>query len=152
MKEEIRHELVMLPYHSVFDWLEAEVQQDGTVILRGEVTRPTLKTDAEIKVRALEGVNRISNTIEVMPVSDHDEDLRRAVYRAVYASDSPLFKYAHQSVGPIHILVKNGHVTLKGVVDNEADGQIAFIRARGVSGAFSVKNELQTADGSKPIS
>jgi hyperosmotically inducible protein len=151
LNNEIRHELVMMPYYSVFDWLQAEVQPNGKVILSGEVTRPTLKKDAESRVRNLEGVSELTNNIEVLPLSDFDDDLRTGLYRAIYRYDSPLFRYALQSVGPIHIIVKNGHVTLKGVVASEQDSQLAYMAARQVPGAFEVKNELQV-ESEKTIS
>jgi hyperosmotically inducible protein len=73
------------------------------------------------------------------------------LYRAIYQSEGPLFKYALRSVGPIHILVKNGHVTLKGVVASEGDKQIAGIAANGVSGVFGVTNDLKVEE-SQPVS
>lgn len=140
--KEVRHELVMLPYYSVFDWLEFEVKPDGTVILKGEVTRPTLKSDAEGVVKRIESVERVVNQIEVLPLSPNDDRIRRAVYWALFGGDSQLFRYSMGSVPPIHILVKNGNVTLKGVVANEADRNLANLKASGVPGVFSVKNEL----------
>lgn len=140
--KEVRHELVTLPYYSVFDWLEYEVQNNGTVILRGEVVRPTTKSDAEGRVKDIDGVSGVLNQIEVLPVSPSDDRARRALYRAIYNFNSPLFRYATQSVPPIHLIVKRGHATLKGVVATRADAQQAYIRARGVPGLFSVKNEL----------
>ena len=143
LKEEVRHQLVTLPYYTVFDWLEAQVKPDGTVTLMGEVTRPTVKDDAEHRVKRLESVSRVIDNIEVLPLSPMDDELRVALYRAIYRFDSPLFRYGTQSVPPIHIIVKNGHVTLKGVVLNEGDSQLAYMAARGVPGTFEVKNELQ---------
>jgi len=143
LKEEVRHQLVTLPYYTVFDWLEAQVKPDGTVTLMGEVTRPTVKDDAEHRVKKLESVSRVIDNIEVLPLSPMDDELRVALYRAIYRFDSPLFRYGTQSVPPIHIIVKNGHVTLKGVVLNEGDSQLAYMAARGVPGTFEVKNELQ---------
>jgi BON domain len=143
LKEEVRHQLVTLPYYTVFDWLQAQVKPDGTVTLMGEVTRPTVKDDAEHRVKKLEAVSRAINNIEVLPLSPMDDELRVALYRAIYRFDSPLFRYGTQSVPPIHIIVKNGHVTLKGIVLNEGDSQLAYIAARGVPGTFEVKNELQ---------
>jgi hyperosmotically inducible periplasmic protein len=139
---EVRHELVTLPYYGVFDWLEYEVQNDGIVILRGQVVRPTTKSDAEGRVKDIDGVKGVINQIEVLPLSPSDDRSRRALYRAIYNFNSPLFRYATQSVPPIHLIVKRGHATLKGVVANRADAQQAYIRARGVPGLFSVKNEL----------
>jgi hyperosmotically inducible periplasmic protein len=143
LKEEVRHQLVTLPYYTVFDWLEAQVKPDGTVTLMGEVTRPTVKDDAEHRVKKLEAVSRAINNIEVLPLSPMDDELRVALYRAIYRFDSPLFRYGTRSVPPIHIIVKNGHVTLKGIVLNEGDSQLAYMAARGVPGTFEVKNELQ---------
>jgi hyperosmotically inducible periplasmic protein len=143
LKEEVRHQLVTLPYYSVFDWLEAEVTPDGAVTLVGEVTRPTTKDDAENRVKKLEGATRVVNNIEVLPVSTMDDQLRLALYRAIFRYDSPLFRYATQSVPPIHIIVKNGRVTLKGVVLSPMDSQLAYTAARNVPGTFEVKNELQ---------
>ena len=139
--KEVRHELLMLPYFSVFDNLSYKV--DGyNVTLIGQVTRPTLKSDAENVVKRIEGVEHVDNQIEVLPVSPNDDRIRRAVYRAIYGYPA-LQKYALGVQQPIRIIVKNGNVTLEGVVDNEADKNIANIRANGVSGVFSVKNNLQ---------
>jgi osmotically-inducible protein OsmY len=143
LKEEVRHQLVMLPYYSVFDWLQAQVKPDGTVTLTGEVTRPTTKDDAENRVKKLESATRVVNNIEVLPLSPMDDQLRIALYRAIFRFDSPLFRYGTQSVPPIHIIVKNGHVTLRGVVANQMDSQLAYMAAQGVPGIFEVKNELQ---------
>ena len=151
LKEEVRHELVMMPYYSVFDWFQAEIQSGRTVVLTGSVTRPTLKNDAEARVKKIEGVTQVVNKIEVLPLSNFDDDLRVAVYRSIYRFDSPLAKYALQAVGPIHIIVKNGHVTLKGVVATQQDSQLAYMAARSVPGAFEVKNEL-VIESDKPIS
>ena len=143
LKEEVRHQLVMMPYFSVFDWLEAEVSPNGTVTLMGEVTQPTLKSEAEARIKRLESATSVVNKIEVLPLSNNDDQIRSAVYRAIYMNDSPLFKYAMRSVGPIHIIVKNGHVTLRGVVANDGDKQLAYMAANGVPGVFSVENQLK---------
>src|SRR5712672_3410880 len=145
----IRHELATLPYYGVFDWLEFEVRPDNTVVLRGQVVRPTTKSDAEARVKKIDGVAGVVNEIEVLPLSPSDDRLRLALYRTLYNWDSPLFRYATQSVPPIHIIVKNGRVTLKGVVDSKMDAQLAYMRARGVPGSFEVKNELQIAGGAR---
>jgi hyperosmotically inducible protein len=141
--KEIRHELATLPYYGVFDWLEFEVRPDNTVVLRGQVVRPTTKSDAEARVKDVEGVAKVVNEIEVLPLSPQDDRLRAALYRAIYDWDGPLFRYATQAVPPIHIIVKNGRAVLKGVVASEADKNLAYIKARGVPGLFDVKNELQ---------
>ena len=141
--KEVRHELVTLPYYGVFDWLEFEVRPDNTVVLRGQVVRPTTKSDAEARVREIKGVKQVVNEIEVLPLSPEDDRLRLALYRSIYDWDSPLFHYATQSVPPIHIIVNHGRAILKGVVATKADSDLAYIRARGVPGFFDVKNEIQ---------
>ena len=140
--EEVRHELRMLPYYGVFDWLEFVVQPDNTVVLRGQVVRPTTKSDAEARVSKIDGVSKVINEIEVLPASPQDDRLRRALYRELYGWNSPLFRYATQSVPPIHIIVNRGRAILKGVVANKADAQLAYMRARSVPGLFDVKSEL----------
>lgn len=141
IEKEVRHELVMLPYYGVFDNLSFRVEGDK-VTLMGEVTRPTLKSDAEGVVKVIEGVQAVDNRIEVLPLSPNDDRIRRAVYRAVYWQDS-LMRYGIQAVPPIHIIVKNGNLRLVGVVANEGDKNIAGIRAKGVSGVFTVTNDLR---------
>ncbi len=140
LENQVRHELVMLPYYSVFDHLAFQV--DGSqVTLMGKVTRPTLKSSAERVVEKLENVNGVVNNIEVLPVSPNDDRIRVAVYRAIYYH--PTFtRYAMQAVPSVHIIVQNGDVTLEGVVDNETDKNIAGIQANGVAGVFSVTNNL----------
>lgn len=140
---EIRHELVTLPYYGVFDWLEYEVQPDGAVVLRGQVVRPTTKSGAERRVKEVEGVTNVVNEIETLPLSPSDDRLRIALYRQIYGWNSPLFRYAHQAVPSIHLIVNRGHATLKGVVSNRGDLTQAYVRARTVPGLFSVKNELR---------
>jgi hyperosmotically inducible protein len=136
----VRHELVMLPYYSVFDNLSYKVEGDK-VVLMGQVVRPTLKSDAEAVVKSIEGINKVENQIEVLPLSPMDDQVRRSVYRAIYG-DAGLFRYGVASVPSIHIIVKNGNVTLEGVADNESDKNLAGLRANGVPNVFSVKNNL----------
>ena len=141
LAKKIRHELVTLPFYSVFDHFTYEV--DGSkVILRGEVTRPTLKTSAERVVARIEGVTQVENNIEVLPLSSFDNRTRRGVLYAVYGHPV-LNRYALQSVGPIHIIVRNGDVTLEGVVSREMEKNVAFIQANSVPGVFSVTNKLR---------
>ena len=141
MVRQVRHELVMLPYYGVFDNLAFRL--DGsTVTLLGQVTRPTLKSDAENVVKDVEGVEKVVNQIEVLPVSPMDDRLRLAAFRAIYSTQG-LDRYALNAVPPIHILVNNGKLTLEGVVANEADKNLAGIKANGVSGVFSVTNNLR---------
>jgi hyperosmotically inducible periplasmic protein len=140
LAKEVRHQLVLLPYYSVFDNLGYKIE-GSKVILAGQVVRPTLKSDAENVVKKVEGVSSVDNQIEVLPVSPMDDQIRRATYRAIYG-DSGLSRYGFQAVPSIHIIVKNGNVTLEGVVDNEGDKNLAGIRANGVPNVFSVKNNL----------
>jgi len=138
--KEVRHELVMLPYYGVFDNLAYKV--DGnTVTLLGQVTRPTLKSDAANAVKGIEGVEKVVNQIQVLPLSSVDDGIRRAEYRAIYGQTG-LDRYALQAVPPIHIIVANGNVTLEGVVDSQADKDLATLRAKTVGGVFNVTNNL----------
>ena len=139
--KEVRHELVMLPYYSLFDDLEFQVN-GNTVTLLGAAVNPTLKSDAESVVKKIEGVDKVVNQIKVLPPSPMDDEIRRRVARAIFSQDG-LFKYSWSAVPPIHIIVENGHVTLKGVVDNPTDKNMANIAANQVPGVFSVNNELQ---------
>jgi hyperosmotically inducible protein len=137
---EIRHELLMLPYYTLFDELAYKV--DGPKItLLGKVTNPALKSDAEDAVKKIEGVEAVDNRIEVLPLSPVDNRLRRAVYRAIYGFDG-LTRYALGTLPSIHIIVDRGRVTLVGTVDSEADRNMAGLRANGVPGVFSVENKL----------
>jgi hyperosmotically inducible protein len=140
--EQVRRELVTLPYYSVFDNLEFRIDGVDTVVLSGQVTRPSLKSDAESAVRNLEAVGKVVNEIEVLPLSPNDDRLRLAAYRAIYSKPG-LDRYALRAVPPIHIIVKNGHLRLVGVVANESDKNLANVAANGVSGIFSVENELR---------
>jgi hyperosmotically inducible protein len=138
---EVRHELVMLPYYGVFDNLAYRV--DGTTVtLLGQVTKPTLKSDAGNVVKKIEGVEKVDNQIQVLPLSPMDDRIRVAEYRAIYGHPG-LDRYAMQAVPPIHIIVDNGKVALEGVVANQGDKDLANIRANTVSGVFSVVNNLR---------
>ena len=138
---EVRHEILMLPYFDVFDNIAYKV--DGyQVTLMGQVTRPTLKSAAENVVKRIEGVQKVVNQIEVLPPSPLDDELRLRLFRAIYGFTA-LERYAMPVVKPIRIIVKNGNVTLEGVVDSEADKNMANILANGVSGVFSVTNNLR---------
>jgi hyperosmotically inducible protein len=144
---EVRHELTTLPYYGVFDDLSYRVD-GGVVTLFGQVTRPVTKQDAEKSVKGVEGVTKVVNNIEVLPVSPMDDQIRLAVYRAIYGSPN-LERYGIQAIPSIHILVKNGNVTLTGVVANDMDRQTAGIRANTVPGIFAVKNELRLDSDAK---
>jgi hyperosmotically inducible periplasmic protein len=143
LTKEIRKELVTLPFYNVFDWFEYKIEPDGTVYLSGQVTRPTLKKDAQRRVEKVEGVDRVINQIEVLPLSPNDDRLRRAVFRELFNFNSPLFRYGQQPVPSIHIIVNRGRLVLKGVVANRGDSDLANIKARGVPGLFEVRNDLK---------
>jgi hyperosmotically inducible protein len=165
VRSEIRHELLQLPYYSVFDFLAFKYDR-GTAQLMGYAYSPALKHDAERAVKRVAGVDTVKDTIEQLPPSRIDDELRWKIYYSIY-SDPFLSKYApggaflwghrHNFGGfngmwgagfepagnyPIHIIVRNGHVTLMGVVDDEGDKTIAYTKARQVPGSFDVKNEL----------
>jgi len=140
--KQVRHELLMLPYYGIFDDLAFRV--DGsTVTLLGAVTRPVLKSDAENVVKRVEGVTNVVNNIEVLPPSPMDDQIRRAEYRAIYGDPNIGTRYGYQALPSIHIIVKNGHVTLEGVVDNQFDKTLINTRANSVPNVFSVTNNLQ---------
>jgi len=139
--QEVRHKLVTLPYYGVFDDLAFRVDA-GTVTLLGAVTQPVLKSDAEKSVKRIEGVTQVVNNIEVLPLSPMDDQIRRAEYRAIYGDPSLSDRYAFRAVPSIHIIVKNGRVTLEGVVASQADKTIVNARANGVPGVFAVTNNL----------
>ncbi len=150
LSREIRNELLTLPYYSVFDWLEFEVDGNGVVTLNGQVTTPPdTKSAAESYVKDVEGVTRVINNIEVLPVSPNDDRLREALYREIYSG--PLFRYQVGSLQSIHIIVNNGRATLKGIVDSEGDKNIAGIRAKSVSGVFEVNNDLIVRNNKKRL-
>jgi hyperosmotically inducible protein len=139
--KEVRHELVMLPNVNIFDNLEFRVDGNNVTLL-GQVTRPVLKKDAENVVKHVEGVGQVINQIEVLPPSPNDDQIRRATYMALVRQASFQI-YFMQSLPPIRIIVKNGNVTLEGVVATKADSDLAKITANGVPGVFSVTNNLK---------
>ena len=141
LARQVRHELVTLPYYSMFDNLAFRIE-GTTVTLLGQVTQPTLKSSAENVVKDIEGVTHVNNEIQVLPLSPNDDRIRRAEFRAIY-SQPALNRYALRAVPPIHIIVNNGHVTLEGVVANEGDKNIAGVQAKSVPGVFSVTNNLR---------
>lgn len=143
LSNRVRHEIALLPYTGIWDWIEAEVRTDGTVVLKGDVTQPTSKSDAEFRVRRLEGIPKVVNEIRVLPLSRFDDEVRVAVYRSLFNPNSTLSGYALGANPSIHIIVDHGKVTLKGVVSSPMDRQIASVRAKGVSGVFAVDNQLK---------
>jgi len=141
ISREVYHELVMLPQLTIFDNLQYKVD-NGKVTLMGQVENAILKDSAEKVVKKIEGVESVNNQIEILPPSPNDDRIRRQVARAIF-NDERLFRYSMGSVPPIHIIVKNGHVTLEGVVNSQADKDAANLRASSVPGVFSVENHLQ---------
>jgi hyperosmotically inducible protein len=145
LEQQVRRELNRLPYLGVFDHLTFSVAGD-TVTLRGQTIRPTLKRDAENVVKRIEGVRAVNNQVEVLPLSNFDNDLRIRAFWAVYGSQA-LNRYLIQPQLPVHIIVKNGNITLEGVVNNELERQVAYSRVRGLPGSFQVVNHLRLDHG-----
>jgi hyperosmotically inducible protein len=143
LTNQVRHQLVMLPWLSVFDNLEYKVE-GNKVVLSGEVVRPVLKDDAANAVKHIEGVETVENNIEILPVSNFDDQIRRQELRAIYGFPS-LQRYGLGTMPSIRIIVKNGHVTLEGAVSDPGDKNVAGIRANGVANVFSVTNNLRVA-------
>jgi osmotically-inducible protein OsmY len=141
LQKEVRHVLVTQPFYTVFDNLAYKIESDRVTLL-GQVVTPTLKIDAANAVKSIEGVSAVDNQIEVLPVSPNDDQIRRAEFRAIYSAPG-MEKYSIQAVPPIHIIVKNGHVTLVGVVATETDKDLANVRANSVPAVFSVTNDLK---------
>ena len=171
LAKEVRKQIVTQPQYGVFDNIHFAIQGD-TVILRGQASRPSLKSGIENSVKKIEGVKSVTNDIEVLPVSPNDDRLRAALYRSIYSAPS-LQKYTSNRGGgsrmpsvaraaggitmdppmgyhAIHIIVKNGNVTLTGVVDSDSDWAIAGMRANTVAGVFSVDNQLEVAGKPQP--
>ncbi len=146
MIQEVRHQLVMLPYYTIFDDLGFRVQ-GSTVTLVGAVTNPVLKSDAGNVVKGVEGVTQVNNEIKVLPLSPMDSQIRRAMFRTIYGDPQIGDRYGHQALPSIHIIVENGHVTLEGVVANQGDKNLINIRANSVPNVFSVTNNLQVEKG-----
>ncbi len=140
LQEKVRHELAMLPYYGVFDHITFKVNGD-LVELSGQVSRPTLRSDAERAVERIEGVKTVTNAIEVLPLSPNDDRIRLAMFRAIYGSDA-LYRYSLQPVPAIRIIVKNGNVSLEGIAANEMDKDIANLRAHSVPGVFSIAQNI----------
>src|ERR1700680_3082181 len=140
LKKEVRHELLTLPWYSVFDNLAYSVNGNEVTLL-GQVTQPTVKSDAENAVKHIEGVEKVNNQIEVLPTSPMDDQIRRAEYRAIYSQDL-LSRYGVGNLQSIHIIVKNGHVALEGFVDSQQDKDAATVYAKSVPNVFSVENHL----------
>jgi hyperosmotically inducible protein len=126
---------------TIFDDVEASVTQ-GHVELSGWVTMPFKKDDLERRVRRVDGVNAVNNKIQVLPVSQFDDELRFRIARAIYGNSS-FWNYAAMANPPIHIVVNRGRVTLTGVVNSNVERMLARSLATGF-GSFEVKNALKT--------
>ncbi|MGH9715031.1 MAG: BON domain-containing protein [Candidatus Acidiferrales bacterium] len=146
LSQQVRHKLAMIPWYSVFDNLSFKVDGDK-VTLMGQVRRPVIKNEADSTVKSIEGVKEVINKIEVLPPSPFDNQIRRKTYCAIY-SFGPLQRYGLGVNPGIHIIVKNGDVTLDGVVNDQADKDAAYIRARSVPGVFAVTNNLRVVKSS----
>jgi hyperosmotically inducible periplasmic protein len=140
---QIRHEIATLPYTGIWDWIEADLRPDGTVVLRGDVTQPLTKTQLASRIRGIESVTNVVNDIRVLPLSPSDNQIRLGVYRSLFNRNSSISRYALGANPSIHIIVDNGHVTLKGIVSNAMDKQVAGMAANQVFGVFSVDNQLE---------
>jgi hyperosmotically inducible protein len=141
LADQVRHELVMLPYLGVFDNFGYSVEDSNTVVLSGQVVRPVLNSEAEAAVRRIQGITKVVDNIEVLPVSPFDDSIRLRAYRAIFSR--PGFeKYAVLAFSPIRIIVKNGNITLEGVVGSQMDKILAKMAARSVAGVFSVTDNL----------
>lgn len=147
IKREVGHELALLPWYSVFDNLSYSVS-GYKVTLMGQVVRPSLKDDAEAAVKHIEGVESVDDQIEVLPLSPNDDQIRRAEFREIYSKPS-LERYAEGNIQQIHIIVKNGHVTLEGAVATQGDKDAANLYANSVPGVFSVTNHLEVTGPGK---
>jgi hyperosmotically inducible protein len=142
ISSQVHHDLAMLPWYGVFDHLDYQV--NGTeVTLNGQVTSEhgVTKDDAARFVRSIPGVTKVVNNIEILPPSPFDDQIRRAEFRTVF-SHADLGRYTMGAIPQVHIIVKNGHVSLEGVVMNQMDKNIAGIVANTVPGVFSVENNL----------
>ena len=148
LSQEVNHQLLLLPWYGVFDNLQYKVK-GSEVTLSGQVLNDVTKSGAASRVKEIEGVTKVNNNIEVLPTSPNDDRIRRAEYRAIFG-DAALGIYSLGNVQPLHIIVKNGHVTLEGSVLNQGHKNLAGIRANGVAGVFSVTNNLRIENSKTP--
>lgn len=140
----IRNAIVQAPHYGVFDNLSFTL--DGSnVTLLGQVMLPITKEEISSRIAKLAGMGKVTNNIEVLPLSNSDDAIRLHVYRRLFGT-SDLYRYALSPNPSIHIIVKGGRVTLEGVVSNEGDSRIAYMAARKVNGVFSVANNLKIAN------
>jgi len=130
-------------YDSTFDFFAVNVQ-DGVVTVEGQDRTGVGHDEALADIANMPGVKDVIDNITIAPVSPFDDGLRLRAMRAIYR-DPVLSRYAMDPARPIRIIVSNGHITLYGAVDSNADKNIAGIRANQIFGAFSVQNKLQVA-------
>jgi hyperosmotically inducible protein len=142
IQRDVRQAIDSLAYYGVFDDLDFTVDDAGAVTLTGQVMQYYVRNSAVSAVKAVAGVTRVNDKIEVLPLSPFDNGIRIRAYNAIFGYPA-LSRYAINARPPIRILVKNGNVTLAGVVNNELDRQLAFNRIRALPGALSVTNELR---------
>jgi hyperosmotically inducible protein len=145
ISREVRHELVMQPYYTLWDWLAYRVN-GNTVELVGDVVNPSLQSDAVNSVKHIEGVGKVIDHINTLPPSDMDNRIRQEVARSIF-SFGGLSRYSWSAVPSIHIIVKGGHVRLEGIVDTKEDKDAAGIRANSVPGTFQITNNLRVIKG-----
>jgi hyperosmotically inducible protein len=146
--KQVRHNLLMLPYYSIFDDLAFRL--NGSVVtLEGACPGDPpwdIKSSAEKAVKKVPGVTQVINNIKVLPLSSFDWDIRRAMARAIYGDPNIGTRYGFQALPSIHIIVENGHVTLEGVVDNQFDHTLILTKAKSVPNVFSVTDNLRVLD------
>ncbi|HEX3252077.1 MAG TPA: BON domain-containing protein [Pyrinomonadaceae bacterium] len=147
LAKKVRHELVMLPYYGVFDNLAYSIN-GGNVTLYGQVVRASTRSDAEHRVKRIQGVTSVVNNIKVLPLSSFDDRIRAATYRSI-ARMGGLYRYLQGTNPSLHIVVAGGHVALEGVVSNKGDRTLAYMAANRVPGVFSVQNNLRV-EGEEP--
>ena len=140
LTDKVRHELNMLPYYGVFDAISYEVNGNA-VTLSGAVHYPVLASDAVNVVKNIPGVTSVANQIEVLPLSRFDDQIRLAAWRTIYSWPT-MSRVATMAQPPVRILVKNGEITLVGMVPTQSDKDALNIRANSIPNVFSVKNEL----------
>jgi len=144
LAEDVAHGIRMYSHYDIFDWVQGKVV-NGVVTLEGSVREPFHKSDYGKIVARIDGVKNVDNQLRVLPLSNFDDQIRRAASRAIYG-DPKFTGYALQANPPIHIIVDNGKVTLRGVVANSMDKQVAETRVRTNVMAFDVINDLQVEE------
>lgn len=148
IERQVRHEILSLPHYGVFDAIGYQLN-GNTVTLNGYVVRPITKSDVENEIKDIDGVNKVVNNIEVLPLSPADDRIRRRALQTLTSQGGSLFYYFTGTNPSIRIIVKNGKIILEGYVDNKADSDLANILAKGIPGTFGVTNNLQIISDSE---